>query len=341
MPLPDNFESLWAHAASEETFQTLVSDLESYISQHWCEEQDSAESLLLRLLRQSDERGVTQALKAFLSQYPLNLKNESLIERLVQCIDDPSPQIRQAVIQVLGRLASESEVATERYRSILMAKLERETDVGCRDRLLVYAETSITDARMRLAKVCLGETADRQRGPWREMFVLDELGKLNIRWRDWVSFLEKLLPTMEEWGDLAWMAFCGLAASAGQRSSLYRALVERISELMRIAERVEERNEFATNLGIRYVLTEMIGPMSRRRKKNVLAQNIGFFVDTIKYDDPGISTRCLELFAEVSIVPLLSTEQRTHLLNHEDDVVRELAEELFVRISEEPPYPGG
>jgi hypothetical protein len=53
-------------------------------------------------------------------------------------------------------------------------------------------------------------------------------------------------------------------------------------------------------------------------------------VNSIKSNDSGINVRCLEIFLELSIVPLLSNEQRSQLLTHKDDHVRELAEELFI-----------
>lgn len=331
MPLPENFESLWNQAASEESFQTLVDDLRSWVSEHWKEEQKSIEDILLRLLERGHVAGIKHVLKALLPRFPLNLNNAELIQQVVRYLDDPSPEIRIEAIHVVGGLASESDEAPGSYLTHLMAKLKTETDVSCRGRLLVSAETAISEAQTRLAKVCLGETADKKLGPWREMSVLGHLQKLRVKWHDWQAFLDKVIAEMEAWDSLGWIAFRTLIASVSFDSSLYRELVERISELIRIVEVVENRLEFDANLLNRHALIKLIGPMSRRRKRKVVNENMGFLVNTIKYNDAGINIRCLELFLELSTVPLLSSQQRTQLLTHKDDHVRELAEELFER----------
>lgn len=336
MPLPENFESLWKQAASEESFQTLVSDLESCISDHWGEDQENIENVLLSLLERGSVAGIGHLLKAMRSRFPLNLNNGELIKQVVRLLHDPSPEIRLAAIQGVGRLASESDDAPGQYLSHLMTTLKIETDTGCRNQLLVYAETSISDAQTKLANLCLAETADKERGPWREMLVLGGLQKLDVKFRDWRAFLEKLNSEMEAWDNLGWMAFRALCESVSPDSSLYRELVERIPELMRIADVVEEKHEFETNLQIRIALIELIRPMSRRRKKKIVNQKMGFLANAINYNDAGINMLCLEVFLELSIVPLLSIEQRTNLLTHENEMVRELAAELFIRDSEGP-----
>ena len=329
MTLPENIECLWNQATSEESFQALVTDLRAYSAEHWAEEQNRLETLFLRLLERGSVAGIRHVMKAIRPRLAMNLKNAELIQQIVRYLDDPSPEIRIQAIHVVGRLASESDDAPGPYLTHLMTMLKTETDVSCRGRLLVYAETAIGEAKTRLANVCLGETADKKLGPWREMFTLGSLQKLSVKFRDWQAFLDKLISEMETWENLGWMAFCRLFESVSPNSSLYRELIERISELMRIAEVVEYKLEFATNLSNRLALIKLMGPMSRQRKRKVLNQNMGFLVGAINYDDPSISWRCLELFLELSIVPLLSTEQRTHLLTHKDDHVRELAEELF------------
>jgi len=75
MPLPETFESLWNQAASEESFQTLVDDLRSWVSEHWTEEQKSIEDILLRLLERGHVAGIKHVLKALLPRFPLNLNN--------------------------------------------------------------------------------------------------------------------------------------------------------------------------------------------------------------------------------------------------------------------------
>lgn len=210
-----------------------------------------------------------------------------------------------------------------------MAKLKTETDVSCRGRLLVYAETAICESQTRLAKVCLGETADKKLGPWREMFTLGHLQKLHVKWHDWRAFLDKLMLEMEAWDNLGWMAFRALFESVRPNSSLYRELTDRISELMRIVEAVEYKFEFDTNRSNRRALIDLLALMSRQKKRRTVIENMRFLVNAIKYNDPGIHIRCLEMFLELSTVPLLSREQRSSLLTHEDEHVRELAEELF------------
>lgn len=329
MPLPENIECLWKQATSEESFQALVTDLRAYSSEHWAEEQKSLESLFLRLLERGSVTGIRQVLKAIRPRPAMNLKNADLIQQIVRYLDDPSPEIRIEAIHVVGRLASESDDAPGPYLTHLMTMLKTENDVSCRGRLFVYAETAISEAKTRLAKVCLGETADKKLGPWREMFTLGSLQKLSVKYRDWQAFLDKLISEMDAWDNLGWMAFRRLVEHVNPDSSLYRELIERISELIRIAEVVEDRLDLATNHSNRLALIELIGPMSRRRKRKVVNQNIGFLAGSINCDYPSISRRCLELFLEMSTCPLLSTEQRTHLLTHKDDHVRELAEELF------------
>jgi hypothetical protein len=329
MPLPDNFESLWNQGASEESFQTLMGDLRSWISEHWQEEQKSIEKVLLRLLERGPVAGTKHVLKAVRAPFPLNVSNGELIQQVVRYLDDPSLEIRIEAIHILGRLASEHDNAPGLYLTHLMAMLKTETDVSCRGRLLVYAEKAICDAQTRLAKVCLGETADKKLGPWREMSVLGHLQKLRVKWHDWQAFFDKLIAEMESWDRLGWIAFRTLIKSVSFDSSLYRELVERIPELIRIVEVVEYRLELDTNILNRHALIQLIGPMSRRRKRKIVNENIGFLAKAIKYDYPGICRECLEIFLELSTVPLLSSEQRTNLLTHKDDHVRELAEELF------------
>ena len=99
---------------------------------------------------------------------------------------------------------------------------------------------------------------------------------------------------------------------------------------MRIADVVEGNLEFDSNLLNRQALIDLIGPMSRRQKRKVVVQNMGFLAGALKYNDAGLNADCLELFLELSIVPLLSSDQRTHMLIHGDDRMRELAEELFL-----------
>ncbi len=329
MPLPENFESLWNQGASEDSFQVLMGDLRSWISEHWQEEQKIIEEMLLRLLERGPVAGIKYGLKALLPQFPLNLTNAELIQHVVRYLDDPSPEIRIEAIHVVGGLASESHEGPGPYLPHLMARLRTETDVSCRGQLLVSAETAICEAQARLAKVCLGETAGKKLGPWREMSVLGNLQKLRVKWHDWKAFLDKVTAEMEAWDRLGWIAFRTLIKSASFDSSLYRELVERISELIRIVEVVENRLEFDTNLLNRHALMKLIGPMSRRRKRKMTNENMGFLVNSLKYNDPGINTRCLELFLELSTVPILSSEQKIQLLTHIDDRVRELAEELF------------
>ena len=139
---------------------------------------------------------------------------------------------------------------------------------------------------------------------------------------------------MEAWDDLGWMAFQALFESVSPNSSLYRELVERITELMRIVEVVEDKFEFDTNRSNRRALIDLLAPMSRRKKRRVVTENIGFLLNAIKHNDSGINVRCLEIFLELSIVPLLSREQRSDLLTHKDDHVRELAAELFISVAE-------
>ena len=330
MPLPENFVSLWNQAVSEESFQALEEDLKSWISEHWQEDPTSSENFLLRLLNPGSVAGIRHALKAIRPRFRLNLTNPELIKQIVWYLDDPSPEIRIEAIHVIGRLASESNDAPGSYLTHLMMKLKTETDVSCRGRLLVYAETAICEAQTRLAKVCLGETADKKLGPWREMFVLGGLQKLRVQFRDWRAFLNTLMLEMEAWDNLGWMAFRALFESVRPNSSLYRELTDRISELMRIVEAVEYKFEFDTNRSNRRALIDLLTPMSRRKKRSVVTENIGFLVNSIKHNDSGINIRCLEIFLELSIAPLLSIEQRSQLLTHEDDHVRELAEELFI-----------
>lgn len=329
MPLPENFESLWNQAVSEESFQALEDDLKSWISEHWQEDPTSIENILLRLLDPGSVAGIRHVLKAIRPRFRLNLTNPELIRQIVWYLDDPSPEIRIEAIHVIGRLASETDDAPGPFLTHFMTKLKTETDVSCRGRLLVYAETAICDAQTRLAKVCLGETADKNLGPWREMFVLGGLQKLRVKFRDWRAFLNTLMLDMEAWDDLGWMAFQALFESVSPNSSLYRELVERITELMRIVEVVEDKFEFDTNRSNRRALIDLLAPMSRRKKRRVVTENIGFLLNAIKHNDSGINVRCLEIFLELSIVPLLSREQRSDLLTHKDDHVRELAEELF------------
>ena len=106
MPQPENFESLWNQAASEESFQKLVTDLKSWISEHWKEEQKSIEKMLLRLLEHGSVAGVRHVLQALRPQFPLNMNNVELIKQVVGFLDDPSPEIRIEAIHVVGRLAS-------------------------------------------------------------------------------------------------------------------------------------------------------------------------------------------------------------------------------------------
>lgn len=273
MPLPENFVSLWNQAVSEESFQALEDDLESWISEHWQEDPTSIENVLLRLLDPGSVAGIRHVLKAIRPRIRLNLTNPELIKQIVWYLDDPSPEIRIEAIHVIGRLASESDDAPGSYLTHLMMKLKTETDVSCRGRLLVYAETAICEAQTRLAKVCLGETADEKLGPWREMLTLGHLQKLQVKWQDWRTFLIKVISEMEAWENLSWMAFWALFESVRPNTSLYRELTDRISELMRIVEAVEYKFEFDTNRSNRRALIDLLALMSRRKKRRVVKQN--------------------------------------------------------------------
>ena len=329
MSLWEDFAALWKHADSEESCQMLSSELKSYILENWAEGPEEVENLLLTLLAGADGFAAIHILTAILSLSHVDLKNESLIECIVGLLDHRSPDVRLAAIKVVGRMGSERSVTPGTFLSHLMRKLESEWDSRCRDRLLVYAETAIDTVRKELAKSCLGETADTKRGPWREILVLDSLGKLDVSWRDWSSFLDKFLPTAEVWDNLTWMAFHDLIEYAKPHSSLHREVVERLPELIRITTVIKEKRSKESNRRNVYVLTGLLALLSRRQKKEVLDEHVAFLVDAMEYDDPGISAHCLELFAELGAVPLISRPQRVNLLTHEDDVVRELAQELF------------